>query len=200
MTGMREVPSFLDFIRRIRAGEPEAAAELLRRYEPAVRLEVRMRLRDGRLRRLADSVDVCQSVLGSFFARAAAGQYDLERPEQLVRLLVNMARHKVVDLVRHQRRQRRDVGRDQALTAAHDELAAAGPGPDQDLACRELFEQFLGRLTVEERRLAELRAWGSTWEEVAAAAGGTPDGCRMQLTRALNRVARVLGLKKERLN
>jgi RNA polymerase sigma-70 factor (ECF subfamily) len=196
MPGNREESSFLDFIRRIRAGEPEAAAELLRQYEPAVRLEVRLRLRDGRLRRLADSVDVCQSVLASFFVRAAAGQYDLERPEQLLRLLVNMARHKVVDLARHQRRQRRDVGRDQALAPAHDELAAAGPGPDQALACRELFEQLLDRLTLQERQLAELRAWGNTWEEVAAATGGTPDGCRMQLTRALNRVARVLGLKK----
>jgi RNA polymerase sigma-70 factor (ECF subfamily) len=198
MTSTKEEPSFLDFIRRVRAGDPEAAAELLRRYEPAVRLEVRMRLRDGRLRRLADSVDVCQSVLGSFFARAAAGQYDLDGPEQLLRLLVRMARHKVVDLVRHQRRQCRDIGRVEGLTAEHHDLVAPAPGPDHALACREQCEQLLRRLTPHERQLAESRAGGHSWEEVAVAVGGTADGCRMQLTRAVSRVARLLGLKTER--
>jgi RNA polymerase sigma-70 factor (ECF subfamily) len=197
MSAMAEEASFLDFVRRIRAGDPEAAAELLQQYEPAVRLEVRMRLRDGRLRRLVDSADVCQSVLGSFFVRAAAGQYDLERPEQLLRLLLNMARHKVVDLVRHQRRQRRDVGRDQALTAAHDQLAADTPGPERVVAFRLLLQRLRERLTEEERRLADLRAQGNTWEEVAAAAGGTADGRRMQLTRALDQVARELDIDEQ---
>jgi hypothetical protein len=38
------------------AGEEEAAAELLRRYEPAIRRTVRARLRESRLRRLLDSM------------------------------------------------------------------------------------------------------------------------------------------------
>ena len=33
-------------------------------------------------------MDVCQSVLKSFFFRTAAGEYDLESAEQLQRLLV----------------------------------------------------------------------------------------------------------------
>lgn len=72
---------FAEFLRRIRAGDEHAAAELVRRYEPAIRLEVRLRLGDPRLRRVLDSMDICQSVLASFFVRAAVGQYDLERPE-----------------------------------------------------------------------------------------------------------------------
>ena len=88
--------TFAHFIARIRAGDEQAAAELVRRYEPAIRTEIRMRFSDPRLRRVVDSMDVCQSVLASFFVRAASGQYDLERPEQLVRLLVTIARNKVV--------------------------------------------------------------------------------------------------------
>ena len=42
------------------------------------------RLADARLGNLLDSMDICQSVLTSFFVRAAAGQYDLETPEQLL--------------------------------------------------------------------------------------------------------------------
>jgi hypothetical protein len=37
-------PPFAEFIHRIRQGDEQAAAELVRRYEPAIRLEVRMRL------------------------------------------------------------------------------------------------------------------------------------------------------------
>ena len=56
----------------------------------------RLRLRDSRMRRVLDSTDICQGVLASFFIRAASGQYDLERPVQLLRLLVAMARNKLV--------------------------------------------------------------------------------------------------------
>src|SRR5260370_20668853 len=87
---MSEDPSFGDLIRRGRAGEEEAATQLVRRYEPTIRRIVDVRLRDPRLRRLLDAEDVCQSVLASFFVRAAMGQYRLDTPEQLVRLLATM--------------------------------------------------------------------------------------------------------------
>ena len=82
-------------IRRIRAGDETAAAELVRRYEQLIRREVRLHLEDDRLRRLFDSMDVVQSVLASFFIRTAAGEYDLDRPEQLAALLVQMTRKKL---------------------------------------------------------------------------------------------------------
>src|SRR6516165_1899580 len=68
---MAEPATFQDLIRRIRAGDPEAAAELVRRYEPTIRRAVRVRLVDARLGALLDSLDVCQSVLASFFVRSA---------------------------------------------------------------------------------------------------------------------------------
>src|SRR4051794_13645581 len=102
-----EVP-FADFIRRIRGGDAQAAVELGQRYEPVVRLEVRVRLSDPRLRRVLDSQDICQSVLASFFVRAAAGQYELEGPDDLVRLLVVMARKKLAFQARKERAQCRD--------------------------------------------------------------------------------------------
>src|SRR5215472_14470076 len=108
---MSEIEIFDDFIRRIRAGDDAAAAELVRRYEPIIRREVRYQLRDRRLYRLFDSMDICQSVLASFFVRTAAGQYDLGSQEQLVKLLVRMARNKLASAARGQNRQRRDSRR-----------------------------------------------------------------------------------------
>jgi RNA polymerase sigma-70 factor (ECF subfamily) len=73
---MPDQPNFADFLHRIRQGDQQAASELVHRYESLIRREVRLQLEDQRLRRLFDSMDVCQSVLASFFVCVAAGQYD----------------------------------------------------------------------------------------------------------------------------
>jgi RNA polymerase sigma-70 factor (ECF subfamily) len=184
-------PSFADFLRRVRSGDAAAAAELVRRYETAVRVAVRARLTDAGLRRRLDTSDVCQSVLGSFFARAAAGQFDLAEPAQLVALLVRMARHKLADQVRHHRRDCRDVRRTER--ASGDKLAHAA-APDRLAAGRELLAEVRARLTADERAVADRRGAGATWDEVAAELGGTAEARRKQLTRALDRVAAELGL------
>ena len=46
---MSESTTFADFIGRIRAGDDRAAQELVERYEPVIRREVRLRLKDPRL-------------------------------------------------------------------------------------------------------------------------------------------------------
>src|SRR5918998_4179206 len=105
---MLEATTFDQLIRRVRAWDRDAADELVRRYEPAIRRAVRFRLADARLGGLLDSMDICQSVLASFFVRAAAGQYDLETPEKLLGLLATMARNKLASQARRQGRQRRE--------------------------------------------------------------------------------------------
>jgi hypothetical protein len=50
----------------------------------------------------------------------------------------------------------------------------------------------MGELTAEERRLADLRAQGFEWTEIAARPGGTAESCRKQLARALDRVEHQL--------
>ena len=191
---MSEDSSFTDFIRRIRAGDEQVAVELVRRYEPAIRREVRFRLRDTRLRRLFDSMDVCQSVLGSFFVRAASGGYDLDQPEQLLKLLVAMTRNKLANQARQQHRQRRDQRRLTACSSESLETADDAASPSEQVAGRELLHEFRQRLSAEERQLADLRSEGFAWSEVAARLGGTQHGRRMQLNRAIERVSRELGL------
>jgi DNA-directed RNA polymerase specialized sigma24 family protein len=193
---MSEPSAFADFIRRIRAGDELAAEELVRRYESAIRLAVRTRLTDPALKRRLDSVDVCQSVLASFFVRAAAGEYDLTEPGQLIALLVRMARNKLIGQVHYHRRQRRDARRATGLNDAA-ELAAAEPGPDRVAAGRELLRALRARLTPEECEVADRRGAGQEWAEIAAAMGGTADGRRKQLKRALDRVAPELGLEDD---
>src|SRR6516225_5934734 len=109
--GMADLNMFPELLQRVRTGDDQAAMELVRQYEPLIRREVRMHLRDQRLSRLLDSMDVCQSVWGSFFVRTAAGQYDLDRPEQMLALLVKMAQNKLVSAARRSLAQQRDLRR-----------------------------------------------------------------------------------------
>jgi RNA polymerase sigma factor (sigma-70 family) len=189
---MNDSAAFEELITRVRAGDQSAAADLVRRYEPEIRREVRFLLRDPFLRRSFDSMDICQSVMSSFFVRAALGEYDLDRPEDLVRLLISMTRNKVVDATRRQRAQRRDHRRATSLDAV--DLAAQAPSPSEVVAGRDLLGVFRSKLSDEERHLADLRAQGQEWAEIAKTVGGTPDARRKQLTRAISRVTRELGL------
>jgi RNA polymerase sigma factor (sigma-70 family) len=193
---MSESPTFAEFMERVRAGDQQAAAELVHQYESLIRREVRLHLEDRRLCRVFDSMDVCQSVLGSFFLRVAAGQYDLERPEQLIKLLVTMTRNKLASAARQQHRQRRDQRRvvgDAADQLAH--VADPTPGPGSVVSGQELLKLFREGLSDEERQLVDLRAEGLAWADIALRLGGTPEARRMQLTRTIERMARALGVE-----
>ena len=192
---MSDAASFPDFIQRIRAGDDRAAEELVRRYEPLIRREVRLRIEDERLNRVFDSMDVCQSVLASFFVRAVTGEYDLDEPQHLVRLLVTMARNKLASKARLEHRQKRDQRR---VTVTDPEvmngLTDGEPSPSEILSRRELLEQMRASLTDEEREIADLRGQGLAWEQIAERLGGSGNTRRMQLTRGIERVGRELGL------
>ena len=186
-------PSFEELILRVGSGDEEAAARLVRDFEPIVRRVLRARLRGSRARSECDSMDICQSVLVLFFVRAAAGEYDLKEPEDLIKLLLTMTRNKVAEKMRQQHRLRRDSRR---TVGGVEELDPAGrdPSPSGVIAGKELLEQARQRLSEEERQLVELRSQGLSWEEVAAAVGGTAGARRNQLSRALDRVAQELQL------
>jgi DNA-directed RNA polymerase specialized sigma24 family protein len=187
---------FAELINRVRAGDAPAAEDLFRRSEPQLRLEIRLRLRDQRLRRLLDEGDVCQSVMLSFFVRARLGQYDVADPGELKRLLAGMARNKVAAQARKQGAARRDFRKTEGLAGA-EAAPAAGDTPRQVVASEELLCEFRARLREEERRVADLRANGRGWTDIATEVGGTPDGRRVQFRRALERVAQELGLESD---
>jgi RNA polymerase sigma-70 factor (ECF subfamily) len=185
---------FLLLIQRVRDGDQEAATELVRQYEPAIRRAVRFQLRDSRLRRALDSMDVCQSVMGSFFARAALGQFEIDKPEQVLRLLVTMARNKLATQARKPHVRRQDQRGIDPNDGAVAEPASPEITPSRQAAGRDLLDAFRKRLSDEERELADLRAQGREWAEIGAARGESPEALRKRLARALDRVAQELGL------
>ncbi|AGA29366.1 ECF-type sigma factor [Singulisphaera acidiphila] len=194
---MTEASTFDQLIRRVRAWDHDAAAELVRLYEPAIRRAIRFRLADAHLRGLLDSMDICQSVLKSFFVRAASGQYDLSTPEQLLGLLSAMARKKLISETRRLRSQRR--GGLHVTSGGHDQQVFVDPGasPIAEASARDLLQQVRHRLSPDERLLLDFRNQGHDWATIASQLPGDAGALRKKLTRALDRVAGELGLDDE---
>jgi RNA polymerase sigma-70 factor (ECF subfamily) len=191
---MVDAPTFDELIRRVRAGDQDAATVLVKRYEPAIRRAVRFRLADARLGTLLDSMDICQSVMASFFIRAASGQYDLESPGQLCKLLTAMARNKLNSQARRHHAQRRDNRRVAAGVQDEDQFVAAGESPSMVVAARDLLQEVHRRLSPDDRRLLEMRNQGFDWPAIASEIGGGAGTLRRRLSRALDRIAGQLGL------
>lgn len=187
-------PGFADFVRRIRAGDNQAAEELVNRFEPLIRREVRRRIGGDQLSRAFDSLDVSQSVLANFFVRAATGQFELERPDQLAGLLITMARNKLLSRVRSERRQIRDIRRSTAEPQALDQVVDEQPSPSEVVARNELLDRMRLLLTDEERQIMDLRHQGLGWNDVATKLGGSGQARRMQMSRGIERLARQLGV------
>src|SRR5438128_4906435 len=148
---MPEESSFRDLIDRVRARDEQAAAELVRLYEPTIRMAIRVRLSDPALRRLLDSMDICQSVLANFFVRAASGQFELDTADQLVKLLVTMAGNKLTNYALQQRAARRDQRRVEKAITNESALVDPGPSPSRIVVNKELLQECRRRLSEEER-------------------------------------------------
>lgn len=192
---MPEESTFKDLIQRVRGGDDAAAAELVRQYEPEIRRIARVRLSGSHLGRLVDSMDICQSVMANFFIRAAAGQFDLENPQQLLKLLVTMACNKVTDQARRQRARRRSEQKGRNVEPeVLEAVADIADTPSAMIARRELLDAARRRLSPGELQLVEERAQGKEWTEIAAATGESPEALRKRLARALDRVGKELGL------
>src|SRR5215469_10401295 len=158
MTSDERLPSgggdLRQVLARIRAGDEEAARELLRRYEAQVRLVVRRQL-PRLLRSRFDSLDFLQSVWGSFFRRVRGGTSEFEDSRHLVAFLARAAKNKVIDEYRRAGSRKADMHREEPLWTDGDrprDLAAPGDTPSQVAEAHEVFGR-LRDLLPRERHL-----------------------------------------------
>jgi hypothetical protein len=186
------VNDLAELLARVRQGDEDAARLLVQRYESAIRVAVRTNLSDPRLRRQFDSLDVCQSVLASFFFHLTSGAYDLNVPAQLSALLAKMAQNKVRMRAREQFRQRRDVRRLSQINIENVMIRGCQPGPEEPVDDQDLIDRALDMMPPEIRVIADRRMAGQLWPEIADAIGGTPDGRRKQFERAVLPIAESL--------
>ena len=188
---------FESLMQRVFSGDGQAASQLVQEYEPEVRRIVRHRLHGNQLRRVLDSIDICQSVFGKFFFYAALGKFDIRQPEDLVKLLCKMATNRVID------KHRAESSRQKLVSMRMDENAAKGfeeqIDPAENAASIVEYEDLLQRvrqqMSPDERAISKLRSEGKSWLEVSVELNESPHALRKRLERGCERVFDELGIR-----
>ncbi len=108
---------FSELMKRVADGSEDAAWTLVERYGDRLLRAVRRSLPDG-LRSKFDSVDFVQLVWASFFrVRGSSSRYG--DPQELVAVLMQMARNKVAMEIRHRATQKHDFRRERRLEGSY---------------------------------------------------------------------------------
>lgn len=162
-----ELRRFLD---RIRAGDDDAARELLGRYEAEVRLVVRRQL-PRLLRSRFDSLDFMQSVWGSFFRRMRGndGPADFEDSRHLVAFLAKAAKNKVIDEYRRAGSQKQDMHREEPLWVDGQrprDLPGRDDSPSEVAEAREALSRLRDLMPQDRHAIIELKAQGLSSRDV----------------------------------
>ncbi len=173
--------SVTHWIGPLKAGEQAAAQKLWECYfEQLLRLA---RRKLGALpRRAADEEDVVLSAFDSFCRGARAGRFpQLSDRDNLWRLLVVVTARKALDLVQHERRQKRGGGAVRGDSVLRGDAGGPGgieqvlgrePTPAFALQVAEEYERLLARLDdAELRSIAGWKMEGYTNAEIAAKLG-----------------------------
>jgi RNA polymerase sigma-70 factor (ECF subfamily) len=165
--------SFAALMRRLEAGDAEAAALVYGRFCRRLLGLTRRQLHD-RLRSKVDADDVVQSVFRTFFRRAAAREFDLDGEGALWALLAEITLRKCGRWSRHFAARKRGGLRAAPALDADGEGGPADPrepSPADAAALVDLVEQLLRGLGERERLICQLRLQGYEVAEIADQAG-----------------------------
>jgi RNA polymerase sigma factor (sigma-70 family) len=157
-------------MQQVLVGSDEAAAKLLREFEPVLLRAIRRRL-DKRLRSKFDSIDFAQDVWASFFAQERA-ERQFSTAEKLLAFLTTVARNKVMDKSRQRMKlQKFNVKREQSLDDStkfdRDALPGNQPTPSHIVMSQEEWSEFLRKQPPAHRHIFLLLRDGKSCAEIA---------------------------------
>ncbi len=181
-----------DLIQRVRAGDQAAATEFFEEYRKDLRrvIQARMRASGVTSRAMGDTSDIFQLVMAGFLVGSAVGRYPLDRPDEVRAVLGQIARRRVIDLVRRIRA--RGPTPEGGVGAGGLDPVAPDPGPLSHATIRDLIEAAKQMLTPAEREIAEMRKDGLSWEEIGHQTGRSAEAVRKLIDRASERILRKL--------
>jgi DNA-directed RNA polymerase specialized sigma24 family protein len=158
--------------------DPEKLERWIVRLEPWLRRAIRVRLVGDRLRRLADTSDVFQSLLKDFLSRKGNADIFAMREPSLSRYLLGAVRNKVNARLR---KEQRNAG----SLETYPQPVSGEPDPQCVVGERDFVDAVRSRLTDDDRRLFDFKLEGLTWPQVATMVGGQSDALRMRLRRSV---------------
>lgn len=183
---------FADLLARAGKGDAAAQLELVRIYEPKVRMVARVLLGPA-LRPYLESSDLTQSVHKSIVHGLRANKFEIAGPDQLIGLALTVLRRKAARHWRHLQRQQRLSGHKSrsstdgvanVLTA----LSSGGLDPAASAQFRDQLEALCEHLDDTEKRVIEFRLEGYNLAEIADLIGVSRVALRVRMTRLRQRL------------
>ena len=190
--------SCANLVARWRAGDEQAAAELVQRYTTRLVALARSRL-SGNVAHHVDPEDLVQSAYRSFFSKARRDSIEIEPNGDLWQLLVTITLHKLHNQMKRVTAQKRAAQKEQSFGSEDSLLGLRGlalggdPSPVEALALVDLLEQVMRSLEPAERRMLEMRLQGYTLAEVAAEVRCSERTVRRTVAEIKERLQRLFG-------
>ena len=190
---MDQPTQFEQLMERVIGGDQDAATELFELYREPILRAARARMRNSRLRREIDSNDILNTVMKSFFARVkdVEGDWKLDTPENLLKLLRTMAKNKVIKRTRSQDAKKRGGKMTEISPEFIDGIVRENLTPDEIVAIKELAQLVWDRMSPELRNLYQLRIEDKLpWDKIGRRIGCSAEACRKQTTRGFEEIAK----------
>jgi RNA polymerase sigma-70 factor (ECF subfamily) len=183
--------SFSALATRLRADDPDAAAQVVARFARGLTVLARRTLA-GRLAGKEEAEDAVQSALRSFFLRLRDGQFELADWNGLWGLLARITARKCENRLAHYRAARRDVAREMTTPGAIESALDRDPTPDELAVLAETLGGVLVGLPPLHQHILSLHLAGDDPPAIADRVGRSQrtvrrvlELVRLQLTRIL---------------
>lgn len=164
----QSISHFRRAMNSLRNGDENAAWDLIEQYEHHLKRVVRRRL-DERMRSKFDSVDFVQMVWTSFF-RHPSRVVSFDEPEQLIKYLVQVAKHKVIQEYRRRlQTQKYDVTKEQSMNDSRGGGVGApvtAETPSEIAMARERWTNLMSNQSERNRQIVRMRIGGATYQEI----------------------------------
>ena len=219
---MKDISNLDELNRRLADGTESIAWELDAQFRQRLCELVDWKMNEIYKRR-QDPEDIVQSVLKSFFVRAANGEFQFDNRDSLWNLLSRIARNKMLKNIEKNRSGKRDVTKEQRIDAAASvcqtpteaqahilaealDLALNGLGsPTPEIfrlqlhgySVAEIIEIVLRGLDPPYPQILQMRLQGLGEQEIADQLGCLRGKVRYQLKRIQHRLASLLGENEE---
>lgn len=153
-------------LRRIKAGEDDAATELYRRYAGRL-IDLAAAKTSSDVKQRVDPEDIVQSVFRTFFRRASLGEYEVPDGDELWKLFLVIGLNKIRAVAGYHKAAKRDVRH----TAGGEAAIAADAAKQDDVALRTLqltIDELLAPLPETHREIIRMRIDGYEVAEISA--------------------------------
>lgn len=188
------------WIQELVSGNEEVVSEFWHEYAPSLQRLAQSRMAPALQRRLGPD-DIAQSVCRTFLRRARLGEFQLDKSDDLWRLLCAITLTKVRQHARFHLRKRRGLNREVSLgddssdsaPGLADLAVSKGPTPDEAVAFADQMQHLLGMLDDEERQLVQSKLDGLDSQAIASRLDCSERTVRRLLLKVRSRWERELG-------